>query len=166
MGELINRIAKNIHWGIFLLLEVLSGWLLSRFNTYQGSVWFTQANTAVARVMEWEEEILSYIHLAKQNEYLTRQNVVLQYNMSIMRSQLDSLRHTPSFTEQEEAKMTEGLHLIPAKVVTNSIHRKDNYLTINVGEKDGVRPEMGVVSGTGVVGVICRVKEHYALGTS
>ena len=74
MGELINRIAKNIHWGIFLLLEVLSGWLLFRFNTYQGSVWFTQANTAVARVMEWEEEILSYIHLAKQNEYLTRQN--------------------------------------------------------------------------------------------
>lgn len=163
MGELINRIAKNIHWGIFLLLEVLSGWLLFRFNTYQGSVWFTQANTAVARVMEWEEEILSYIHLAKQNEYLTRQNVVLQYNMSIMRSQLDSLRHTPSFTEQEEAKMTEGLHLIPAKVVTNSIHRKDNYLTINVGEKDGVRPEMGVVSGTGVVGVICRVTDHYAL---
>ncbi|MGN1256833.1 MAG: rod shape-determining protein MreC [Bacteroidaceae bacterium] len=163
MGELTNRIIKNIHWGIFLLLEILSGWLLFRFNTYQGSVWFTQANTVVARVMEWEEEILSYIHLAKQNKYLTRQNVVLQYNMSIMRSQLDSLRHVPSFTEQEEAKVTEGMHLIPAKVVTNSIHRKDNYLTINVGKKDGVRPEMGVVSGTGVVGIVYRVTDHYAL---
>ena len=163
MGELTNRILRHIHGGVFLILEALSGWLLFRFNTYQGSVWFTQANSAAALVMEREEQILSYIHLAKQNEYLTRQNTVLQYNMSIMRAELDSLRHVPSFTETEEAKVTGDLQLIPAKVVANSINRKDNYLTINVGAKDGVKPEMGVVSGTGVVGIVSRVTDHYAL---
>ena len=163
MGELTNRILRHIHWGVFLILEALSGWLLFRFNTYQGSVWFTQANSAAALVMEREEQILSYIHLAKQNEYLTRQNTVLQYNMSIMRAELDSLRHVPSFTETEEAKVTGDLQLIPAKVVANSINRKDNYLTINVGAKDGVKPEMGVVSGTGVVGIVYLVAQHYSI---
>ena len=163
MGEFANRILKHIHWGVFLVLEALSGLLLFRFNTYQGSVWFTQANSAAAVVMEWEERLLSYMHLARQNEYLTRQNVVLQYNMSVMRREVDSLRHEPSPTEREEAQLTSDLHLIPARVVANSINRKDNYLTINVGRSDGVRPEMGVVSGTGVVGIVSKVTEHYAL---
>ncbi len=163
MGELANRILKHIHWGVFLVLEALSGLLLFRFNTYQGSVWFTQANTAAAMVMEWEEQILSYIHLARQNQYLTRENVVLQYNMSIMRRELDSLRHEPSHTELEEAMLTSGMRLTPARVVANSVNRKDNYLTINVGRRNGIKPEMGVVSGTGVVGIVSRVTEHYAL---
>ena len=32
-----------------------------------------------------------------------------------------------------------------------------------MGAKDGVKPEMGVVSGTGVVGIVSRVTDHYAL---
>lgn len=163
MGEFTSRIQRFIHWGVFLILEALSGFLLFQFNTYQGSVWFTQANTVAAKIMDLEEEALSYIHLAKQNQYLTRQNVVLQYNMSIMRQQLDSLRHEPSYTEQIESQVTNGLRLIPAKVVTNSINRKDNYMTINVGRLDGVKPEMGVISGTGVAGIVSRVTDHYSL---
>ena len=36
-------------------------------------------------------------------------------------------------------------------------------LVINVGSNDGVQPEMGVVSGTGVVGIVSQVTPHYAL---
>ena len=54
-----------------------------------------------------------------------------------MRAELDSLRHVPSFTETEEAKVTGDLQLIPAKVVANSINRKDNYLTFKVGPRTG-----------------------------
>ena len=163
MGELTNRILRHIHWGVFLILEALSGWLLFRFNTYQGSVWFTQANSAAALVMEREEQILSYIHLAKQNEYLTRQNTVLQYNMSIMRAELDSLRHVPSFTETEEAKVTGDLQLIPAKVVANSLDKPDNLITIDKGSADGIHKDMGVISGTGVVGIVYLVAQHYSI---
>ena len=163
MGELTNRILRHIHWGVFLILEALSGWLLFRFNTYQGSVWFTQANSAAALVMEREEQILSYIHLAKQNEYLTRQNTVLQYNMSIMRAELDSLRHVPSFTETEEAKVTGDLQLILAKVVANSLDKPDNLITIDKGSADGIHKDMGVISGTGVVGIVYLVAQHYSI---
>ena len=126
MRNLLEFLGKHNHWFLFVLFEIIGLVWLFRGHTYQGSVWFTQANSAAALVMEREEQILSYIHLAKQNEYLTRQNTVLQYNMSIMRAELDSLRHVPSFTETEEAKVTGDLQLIPAKVVANSINRKDN----------------------------------------
>ena len=61
------------------------------------------------------------------------------------------------------AKMVEGFKMIPAKVVNNSINKRDNLITINKGEADGVRKNMGVISGTGVVGVVFITGEHYSV---
>ncbi|MGI4874963.1 MAG: rod shape-determining protein MreC [Janthinobacterium lividum] len=52
--------------------------------------------------------------------------------------------------------------LVPARVVDNSLRSVDNYLTLNVGEADGVQPGLGVVSATGVVGRVRSVSAHYA----
>ncbi len=52
--------------------------------------------------------------------------------------------------------------LVPARVLNNSLRAVDNYLTLNVGEADGVRPGLGVMSATGVVGQVKSVSAHYA----
>ena len=39
----------------------------------------------------------------------------------------------------------------------------DNYLTLNRGTADGIKPEMGIISGTGVVGIVAKTSPHYAL---
>ena len=39
----------------------------------------------------------------------------------------------------------------------------DGYLVIDRGSADGIRPEMGVVGGGGVVGIIYLVGEHHSL---
>jgi len=60
----------------------------------------------------------------------------------------------------------EALHgtvLIPGQVISNSVRRDDNFLTINRGSADGVRPEMGVLSGTGIVGIVSKTSPHYAM---
>ncbi len=163
MRELLDRIIANIHWVLFLCLEVLSGFLLFQFNHYQGSVWFTQANTAAAKILEWEAEGLAYIRLAQQNERLTTENIVLQAQMDSMRHELAMLKSDTSYTEKVQTKLLSGVQLLPAKVIANNVKQKDNFLTINVGSEDGVRPEMGVVSGTGVVGIVSKVTAHYAL---
>jgi rod shape-determining protein MreC len=51
---------------------------------------------------------------------------------------------------------------IPAKVVRNSTHRSNNYLTINKGSADGIRPGMGVISPKGIVGKVEMCSEHFA----
>ena len=55
------------------------------------------------------------------------------------------------------------MKLIPAKVVSNSIIRPDNLMTINKGSKDGVKKDMGVVCGTGVVGIVYLVSPQYSV---
>lgn len=163
MSSFIERITAYIHWALFLLLEALSGFLLFQYNHYQGSVWFTQANSVAAQVHEWEAYVLSYLRMPAENAALTQRNIMLQYNNDVLRHQLAELRADSSFTQQAQTRALSGMTLIPAHVVDNSVRQKDNMLVINVGSNDGVEPEMGVVSGTGVVGIVSQVTPHYAL---
>jgi rod shape-determining protein MreC len=48
-------------------------------------------------------------------------------------------------------------------VINNSINRADNYITIDKGSEDHIRPDMGVVGANGVVGIVYRVSNHYSL---
>lgn len=56
-----------------------------------------------------------------------------------------------------------GYQMLPATVVSNSAERVNNYLVIDKGETDGVKPEMGVVGGGGVVGIVYLTGPHHAL---
>ena len=46
------------------------------------------------------------------------------------------------------------------QVINNSLTRTRNFLTINCGDADGVRPDMGVVDQNGVVGIVNVVGPH------
>ena len=163
MHDFIERITAYVHWALFLLLEVLSGFLLFQYNHYQGSVWFTQANTAAAMVHEWEAKALSYLRMPAENAALMRRNIALQQQLDVMRHELALAKIDTSHTQKMQAEVLESMTLIPAQVIDNSVRKRDNMLVINRGSDDGVAPEMGVVSGTGVVGIVSAVTPHHAL---
>lgn len=163
MDALIDRIRAWGHWIVFLLLEATSLVLLFRFNAYQGSVWFTQASAVAGAVLEQEAKAHAYLHLGEQNRQLTLQNIELQREVDVLRHRLMTFEHDSSATERAVARQLEGVRLIPAQVIGNSIRDKDNLLTINCGRAEGIREEMGVVCGTGVVGIVSQVGEHYAI---
>jgi rod shape-determining protein MreC len=48
-----------------------------------------------------------------------------------------------------------------AKVVNNSTNRRNNYLTLNRGKKQGVETDMGVISSTGIVGTVDQVSDNF-----
>ena len=50
-----------------------------------------------------------------------------------------------------------------AHVVKNTLNRADNYITLDQGSLDGIRPDMGVVDANGVVGIVYKTSPHYAL---
>ena len=49
-----------------------------------------------------------------------------------------------------------------AHVLKNSFQNQRNYLTIDIGSIEGIKPEMGVISNSGIVGVVHSVTDHYA----
>ena len=148
---------------LFLILEVLSGWMLFRFNAYQGSVWFTQANAVAGQVLDYEAKLLQFIHLKDLNGQLTQDILQLQQENDSMRTLLAQLTQDSSYTQKIQADLLAGEKLIPAHVISNSIKQKDNFITLDKGSKDGIRTEMGVVSGTGIVGITYLVSNHFSV---
>ena len=163
MRKLLDFLSKYNYWLVFILLEAISLCALFRFNGYQGSVWFTSANIVSGKVMEWQSNILAYLALGDNNRALTERNVVLEHRIAELEHQLKELDTEHSYTEQRTDSLLRSYQLLPATVVNNSVLLQDNYITINRGEADGVRPEMGVVCGTGVVGIIYLTAPHYSI---
>ena len=162
MNTLLEYIRAWGHWIVFLLLEMLSLVLLFRYNAYQGSVWFTKANAVAGKVMEWQSNVSAYTHLSEENQSLTARNVQLEREVAALREHLHQLEYDSTATERAMAAHLQGLKQISAQVVDNSIRLRDNLITINRGKKDGVHSEMGVVCGTGIVGIVSQAGAHYA----
>ena len=57
-------------------------------------------------------------------------------------------------------------HFTSAMVINNSVNRQYNYITLNKGRKDGIRPDQGIMNSDGVVGLITNVSESFSVGFS
>ena len=78
MRNLLNFLMKYDYWLLFIFLEVVSIILLFRFNSYQGSVFFTSANQVSGTVYKGVNEITSYFKLHSINRDLVQRNVQLE----------------------------------------------------------------------------------------
>lgn len=163
MRNLIAFITKYYHWLLFLLLEVLGFVLLFKYNSYQGSAWFSTANSVAGKVYEIDSEVKAYFSLVDVNRELTQRNLYLEQQVEMLAGKLAKAGKDSLPLKGAMLAQLDGYRLIPAKVVSNTVDKKDNFMTINRGRLDGVRDGMGVVSGTGVVGIVYLVSDHYSV---
>lgn len=165
MHNLTEFLAKHNHWFVFLVLEVVSMVLLFRYNSYQGSVWFSSANAVTGKVYEWDSAVESYFSLSGVNSQLTQRNAFLEQQVRMLDDSIARLTRSQEVAVARLSNMVpfQGCRLIPAKVVANMVNRYDNLITIDKGSADGVKRDMGVVCGMGVVGIVYLVSEHYSI---
>lgn len=162
MRNLLNFLLKYNHWFLFILLEVISFVLLFRFNHYQHSVYFSSANAVAGKVYEVSGGITSYFHLKSVNENLLDRIMELEQQNHNLEDALG--RHLSDSTELNSIRNLPNTdyQVFKARVINNSLNLVDNYITLNRGSKDGIRPEMGVVDGNGVVGIVYDTSSHYS----
>ena len=163
MKNLLAFVARYYHWLLFVLLEVISGVLLFQYNSYQGSVWFTTANAVVGKVYEYDAVVHSFFSQGRVNEELTLRNFYLERQVTQLRRLYEDLTHDTTLVERQELEFLSQYSLIQAKVVSMTLNKADNFITIDKGRADGVEKDMGVACGNGVVGVVYLVSEHYAV---
>ena len=163
MKNLLAFIARYYHWLMLLILEVASGVLLFKYNSYQSSVWFTSANAVVGMIYEWDGAVRSFFSLARVNEELTLRNFYLERQVTQLRRLYSEATHDTTVIERQTLQFLNQYKLIPAKVVANTVHKPDNLMTIDKGAADGVEVNMGVACGNGIVGVVYLVSEHYSV---
>lgn len=163
MRNLLDFFLKYNYWFLFILLEGISFFLLFRFNSYQGSAFFTSSNQFVGMVYEGVNSVAGYFHLKSINDDLVQKNVELELQLEHLREALSHYTVDSTSFERIKKESLAGYDILKAKVINNSLTYTDNYITLNKGEKDGVRREMGVVDGNGVVGIVYLTSDNYAV---
>ena len=163
MHNLADFLQKYHHWFVFILLETISMVLLFQFNGYQGSVWFTSANIVSGKVYEASSAVNQFFSLTKVNERLTQRNVYLEKQVALLSERLLDATQDTGITERTLDAALHGSRIIPARVISNSIDKADNFITLDKGTADGVRPDMGVVCGTGIVGIVYQATANYSV---
>jgi len=141
---------------VFLLLEGFCTYLIVQNNNFQRASFINSSNQVTAEVNSWVNSISEYINLRTTNEALSRENAALKSLIPDIYYVDSALKH-----QSVDSIHKQQYSFITAKVVNNSVNRRNNYLTLNRGSRQGIVPEMGVVSGQGIVGIVKDVSEHY-----
>lgn len=163
MNNLFDFILRYISWFVFLICEIISLVLLFTYNNYQGSIWMSSANVVSGKVYELNAGVEQYFSLTDINEQLTKRNLYLEQRVQDLTSQIAEKTGDSALMKLENYQLMKKFNLIPAKVVSNSIDKRDNLITIDKGEVDGVRKDMGVACGYGVVGIVFMTGRHYSV---
>ena len=141
---------------LFLFIESLCVYLVVRNNNFQHASVLNSANKVAANIQSVINSITEYINLKTENDALARENSALRSFIPDVYF-LDSVQHrveNDSIYHQQYTFMT-------ARVINNSINRRNNYLTLNKGTRHGVKPETGVVCSGGIVGIVKDVSENF-----
>ncbi len=163
MHNLLVFLSRHNHWLIFLLLETLSGIMLFRYNSYQGSVWFSSANKVAGVIYKYTSSVQQYFSLAELNSQLTSRNVALEHQVERLSEELTKATRDTTMAERIQLDVMKDTQTIPAKVISASFDKLNNFITIDKGSADGIQKDMGVVCGTGVVGIVYLTSEHYSV---
>lgn len=164
MLQLFEFIGRNRNFILFALLEVLSFWLLVNNNNYWGVKYFNTANTVNAKALEISNSVREYTNLREVNTSLAEENRRLNELVTTLQQQKPA--NAPAGYKPDSAFASRFKWVTIAKVILNTTHQTDNYLTIDKGYADGVKEGMGVISSTGIVGKVKICNEHYSVITS
>ena len=163
MKNLLDFLSRHYHWAIFVALEIISMVLLTQYNSYQGSVWFSTANVVVGKVYEGTSKLTSFFSLTKANEDLARRNFYLERQVTQLRRLYGEATQKEDAKDRQQIDTLRSYQLLSAKVISSELDKVNNLMTIDKGSADGVEEGMGVVCGKGIVGVTYLTSAHYSV---
>jgi rod shape-determining protein MreC len=157
MRNLWLFISKYNAFFLFIIFFTISLILLINNNSYQrASVW-NSSNQIVGQAYERVNKFSSYLVLGETNDSLATENARLR---NLLKSSYydDSLKQVTV----KDSTLKQQYTYTVARVINNSVHQKNNYLTINRGSKHGIKKGMGVISSSGVVGIVLNVSANFS----
>ena len=151
MQQLIDFILRKKDVVVYFILLFLSLSFIFNSNYFHKSKVILFSNSITNYTNEVFENIDWYFELKKINSSLVEENLILKNQLEkfIKKNSIDSLENV-AFQYQN------------AKVISNNLSSFKNNLIINKGTKHGLKNEMGVISSTGIVGIIDRTSKNYS----
>jgi len=146
----------------YILTAILLLWAIAMMiSRHDGGL--QNARKASITVLSYLEQPLSVIRVYRQalttNTYLHRQNILLQDELSRLRSveeQNRILRQLLSLKDSTEHSV------IPVRVVAKELNGLNNVMTIDAGTKKGAKVGMPVINSDGLIGQIILTNDTYS----
>jgi rod shape-determining protein MreC len=160
MRDLFRFLFRQRNNLLFAALLALSMWLVVIGNMHQRAQAISSSNHVIGRIYAMRNDVTSFADLRRVNNDLLRSLATeraRKFNLSLATDTsgavVDTLRHL-RYT------------FIPAQVVNSTTHKEKNYITLDKGSLDGLKPDMGVIGMDGIVGMVRETSAHFALVTS
>lgn len=161
MKNLLDFLVKYSAGFVLIIYVLISCVLLVNDNPYQQNVYLTSANTVSASLHQAITSVTGYFHLKEVNTDLEARNASLELQVAELMQQVGDLKAQLPDTATHQPVLSK-FDFINANVISNSIAKPRNFITINRGLSDGVKPGMGVVDHNGLVGVVNVAGKHAA----
>lgn len=163
MRSLFRYLIRNYGFFLFLFLEIIALFFVFSYNNYQKVKYLNSSQVITGSIYNSFNSVVSYFELARVNRELADENAKL-------RSRLQSDKQVtftpeiipPAFVPSDSTLFK----FVSAKVINNSVNKPFNYITLNKGREDGIKPDQGIISASGIVGVVTNVSESYSMGLS
>ena len=155
MHNLIRFIKLNQFLLLFLLIEGFSGFLLLKNNSYQANTVIKFSAQYTGFIRNYMDTFSDYVGLKETNNYLIEENAKLHA----------LLKNETSFIDSTLIR-NKRYHYSPVKIINNSVSKRNNFITLNKGNRHGIKEGMGVITEQGVIGIIRSVSQEYAIAMS
>lgn len=159
---------------LFLVLEAVALVLLVNTNNYNHYAVFSSANTVSGGMLDAVGTVSSYFGLRERNAELAEQNAALMERIRELETRLgedifkpyalsDSAGDTLWLDAPTAVTADRRFELISARVVSASVNKRLNYITLNKGESAGLKNNMGIICPDGAIGTVAMTSENFSL---
>lgn len=140
---------------LFLALEAIAIVLTVNNSSYHSASYFNSANNISSRMYEYVSNARAFVNLQSLNDSLSKENAALR----------NLLLSAPYSNKAPKIAVGDSsiprYYYIEAKVINNSVNKRNNYITLDKGSLHGIKSDMGVICGDGIVGTVKDVSEHF-----
>lgn len=157
MQNLLAFLLKYRFFFIFLVLEVIAFIMIINHTFYQRYVLISSAGRLTGTVYSWNRNLAEYFSLKKANRILAEENARLHETIQSLHTISDTL-----ITEPKWPETSQQFTYVSARVISNSTNKRNNYLMIDKGRRQGIGRDMAVISPEGVVGIVINVSDNFA----
>ncbi len=160
--------SRNVYSGlvtaaVFILLEIAAMSMLRSSSTLQ-DIWINRFSHNVM-ALNWGgiEKIRSYFGLREQNEILAGRNFELFKELQHYKEMEKSLQ---ALAKLDSIGLQPRFKYIPAEVTAMGTNSRHNYIILDKGSDEGVKPQSAIITPNGVVGMVYSVDRSYSYGLS
>ena len=152
MIKLLKYLASKQNFLVFVFLELIALILIIKTNNYTQLKTHNYQTEIAGNINKITNIINRHFYLQTYNDSLLKQNANLLNQLQDKRHNANNI--PPTLPGQYQ--------YIPAYVISNQYALQHNTLLIDKGESSGVKPETGVITTNGIVGIVQKTSLHYA----